>query len=49
MLKIKAETVNSNKSKYFLTHSLNVAKRYKLAKKGRRIYKLPNGVYAIKK
>lgn len=44
--KIKAETVNRNRNKWYLTFSLDRAKRLAGTKT---IYRLPNGVYAVRK
>ena len=48
MRSITQETVMKNRQKWFVTFSVDVAKRY--AKNANRtIYKLPNGAYAIRK
>jgi hypothetical protein len=47
IIPIRAETINRNRNKWFLTHAISMAEK---ASKdwGRSIYRLPNGVYAIR-
>ena len=50
--KISAETVNSNRAKYFTFMNLETARRFaKETTKGKpkQIYKMPNGVYIVRK
>ena len=44
--RIAQETVMGNRKGYFVTWSIETAKR---VASGRRIYQLPNGAYAIRK
>ena len=47
IIPIRQETVVKNRKKWFLTHAISMAEK---ASKdwGRSIYRLPNGVYAIR-
>lgn len=49
---ISAETVNKNRDKWYLTYNQRVAKNYAGTTKQTyrlQIYRLPNGIYAIRK
>ena len=46
---ISQETYMNKKAYYFLTFSIDVAKRYQKEWKTGKIFRLPNGVYAVRK
>lgn len=43
---ISQETVMRNRKGYFVTRSVDMARKFA---KGRRIYQLPNGAYVVRK
>lgn len=43
---IKAETINRNRDKWFVTFSIELARK---KAKGKIVYRLPNGAYAVRK
>lgn len=47
--RITAEKVNANRKKWFVTLSIDTAKRFSKASGNLQIYRLPNGAYAIRK
>ena len=47
ILKIRAETVNSKRSRWFITLSIKIAKRVS-EEWNRTIYQIPNGAYVIR-
>lgn len=46
---ISQEAVNSHKRDYLLFHSIVTAKEYSVNHGNRQKYKLPNGVYAVRR